>query len=74
MASQGLLRRPDLALTIELIPHCTSDLAELYEAGDFGEPAAGQVPELMARARGGWYTLQFTPDGLTVTPHDPVAA
>jgi 8-oxo-dGTP diphosphatase len=190
MAPQGLLRRPDPALTIELIPHCTSaprdgwtashdvrplaglgmrqaealaavigtgvdgiysspavrcrqsvaplaaaaglpvhDLAELYEAGDFGEPAAGQVPELMARAlggawaagrmlravtlmrdahpggraaaashgdvipvllatlsstfviprpphvaRGGWYTLQFTPDGLTVTPHDPVAA
>ena len=31
------------------------DLAELYEAGDFGEPAAGsaQVPELMARALGG---------------------
>jgi broad specificity phosphatase PhoE len=105
------------------------DLAELYEAGDFGEPAGGkgQVPELMARAlggawaagrmlravtlmadahpggraaaashgdvipvllatlssafaiprpphlgRGGWYTLQFTPCGLAVTPHDPV--
>jgi broad specificity phosphatase PhoE len=103
------------------------DLAELYEAGDFGEPAAGQVPELMARAlggawaagrmlravtlmmdahpggraaaashgdvipvllatlssafaiprprhtgRGGWYTLQFTPAGLAVTPHDPI--
>src|ERR1700741_2140453 len=31
------------------------DLAELAEAGDFGEPAAGtsQVPELMARALGG---------------------
>jgi 8-oxo-dGTP diphosphatase len=31
------------------------DLAELYEAGDFGEPAAGtdQVPELMVRALGG---------------------
>jgi broad specificity phosphatase PhoE len=29
------------------------DLAGLYEAGDFGEPAAGQVPELMARALGG---------------------
>jgi 8-oxo-dGTP diphosphatase len=31
------------------------DLAELYEAGDFGEPAAGtdQVPEVMARALGG---------------------
>jgi 8-oxo-dGTP diphosphatase len=31
------------------------DLAELHEAGDFGEPAAdeGQVPELMARALGG---------------------
>jgi broad specificity phosphatase PhoE len=28
------------------------DLAELYEAGDFGE-LAGQVPELMARALGG---------------------
>src|SRR5689334_10738339 len=105
------------------------DLAELYEAGDFGEPAAGtgRVPELMARAiggawaagrmlravtlmmdahprgraaaashgdvipvllatlssafaiprprhvgRGGWYTLQFAPGGLAVTPHDPV--
>jgi 8-oxo-dGTP diphosphatase len=107
------------------------DLAELYEAGDFGEPTAGtdQVPDLMARAlggawaagrmlravtlmmdahpsgraaaashgdvipvllttlssafairrprhvgRGGWYTLQFAPGGLTVTPHDPVPA
>jgi 8-oxo-dGTP diphosphatase len=107
------------------------DLAELHEAGDFGEPAAGtgQVPDLMARAlggawaagrmlravtlmmdahprgraaaashgdvipvlltmlssafaiprprhvgRGGWYTLQFTPGGLAVTPHDPVPA
>lgn len=31
------------------------DLADLYEAGDFGEPAAGadQVPELMVRALGG---------------------
>jgi broad specificity phosphatase PhoE len=31
------------------------DLAELYEAGDFGEPAAGtqQVPDLMVRALGG---------------------
>jgi len=31
------------------------DLAELYEADDFGEPAAGtrQVPDLMARALGG---------------------
>jgi 8-oxo-dGTP diphosphatase len=105
------------------------DLAELYEAGDFGEPAAGtdQVPELMVRAlggawaagrmlravtlmmdahprgrvaaashgdvvpvllavlssafavprprhvgRGGWYTLQFAPGVLAVTPHDPV--
>jgi broad specificity phosphatase PhoE len=105
------------------------DLAELYEAGDFGEPAAGadQVPDLMTWAfggawaagrmlravtlmmdahprgraaaashgdvipallatlssafaiplprgvgRGGWYTLQFAPGGLTVTPHDPV--
>jgi 8-oxo-dGTP diphosphatase len=107
------------------------DLAELYEAGDFGKPAAGtgQVPELMAGAlggawsagrmlravtlmmdahprgraaaashgdvipvllatlssvfaiprprhvgRGGWYTLQFAPGGLAVTPHDPVPA
>src|SRR6266576_2777617 len=107
------------------------DLAELHEAGDFGEPAAGtgQVPDLMARAlggawaagrmlravtlmmdahprgrpaaashgdvipvllatlssafaiprprhvgRGGWYTLQFAPGGLAVTPHDPVPA
>jgi 8-oxo-dGTP diphosphatase len=107
------------------------DLAELYEAGDFGEPASGtsQVPELMARAlggawaagrmlravtlmmdahprgraaaashgdvvpvllatlssafaiarprhvgRGGWYTLEFAPGGLAVTPHDPVPA
>jgi broad specificity phosphatase PhoE len=104
------------------------DLAELYEAGDFGEPAAGMqpVPDLMVRAvggaraagrmlravavidahpggravaashgdvipvllaalsstfaiplphhvgRGGWYTLQFAPGGLAVTPHDPV--
>ena len=31
------------------------DLAELYEAGDFGKPAAGmdQVPELAARVLGG---------------------
>lgn len=31
------------------------DLAELYEADDFGEPAAGtqQVPDLMVRALGG---------------------
>ena len=31
------------------------DLAELYEAGDFGEPAAGTdgVPDLMVRALGG---------------------
>jgi 8-oxo-dGTP diphosphatase len=31
------------------------DLAELYEAGDFDEPAAGtpQVPDLMVRALGG---------------------
>jgi 8-oxo-dGTP diphosphatase len=31
------------------------DLSELYEAGDFGEPAAGtdQIPELMVRALGG---------------------
>jgi 8-oxo-dGTP diphosphatase len=107
------------------------DLAELYEAGDFGEPAAGtdKVPELMVRAlggawaagrmlravtlmmeahprgrvaaashgdvvpallatlssalamplprhvgRGGWYTLQFAPGVLAVTPHDPVLA
>ena len=105
------------------------DLAELYEAGDFGEPAAGTdgIPELMTRAlggawaagrmlravtlmmdahpggravaashgdvipvllatlrsayviprprhvgRGGWYTLQFAPGGLALTPHDPV--
>ena len=105
------------------------DLAELYEAGDFGEPAAGteRVTELMVRAlggawaagrmlralmlmmdthprgraaaashgdvipvllatlsrafaipqprhvgRGGWYTLQFVPGSLAVTPHDPV--
>lgn len=107
------------------------DLAELYEAGDFGEPLAGtqQVPDLMVRAvggawaagrmlraiavmmdahprgravvashgdvipvllaalssafaiphpghvgRGGWYTLQFVPGDLRVTPHDPVSA
>jgi hypothetical protein len=24
--------------------------------------------------RGGWYTLQFAPGGLAVTPHDPVPA
>ena len=105
------------------------DLAELYEADDFGEPAArtDEIPDLMVRAlggawaagrmlravelmmgahprgravaashgdvipvllaalssafalprppwvgRGGWYTLRFTPGGLTVTPHDPV--
>jgi 8-oxo-dGTP diphosphatase len=103
------------------------DLTELYEAGDFGEPAADTGPERMTRAiggawaagrmlravtlmmdahpggraaaashgdvipvllaalsstfaiprprhvgRGGWYTLQFCPDGLAVTPHDPV--
>jgi 8-oxo-dGTP diphosphatase len=29
------------------------DLAELYEAGDFGEPAAGTGPELMVRVLGG---------------------
>jgi 8-oxo-dGTP diphosphatase len=31
------------------------DLAELYEAGDFGEPAAGtpEVPDLVVRALGG---------------------
>jgi 8-oxo-dGTP diphosphatase len=107
------------------------DLAELYEAGDFDEPAAGtpQVPEVIVRAiggawaagrmlravsvmmgahpggrvaaashgdvipvllatlsssfaiprprhvgRGGWYTLQFAPGGLTVAAHDPVPA
>jgi 8-oxo-dGTP diphosphatase len=107
------------------------DLAELYEAGDFGEPTVDvdQVSEPMARAlggawaagrmlravalmmeahprgravaashgdvipvllatlssafaiprphwvgRGGWYTLQFVPGGLAVTPHDPVPA
>jgi len=106
------------------------DLADLYEAGDFSEPAAGtpQVPDLMVRAlggawaagrmlravdvmmgahphgrvvaashgdvipallaalssafafprprhvgRGGWYTLQFAPGDLAITPHDPVA-
>ncbi len=105
------------------------DLAELYEAGDFGEPAGTQqVPDLMVRAlggawaagrmlravavimdahprgravaashgdvipvllatlssafgiprpshvgRGGWYTLQFAPGDLAVTPHDPVS-
>ena len=35
------------------------DLAELYEAGDFGEPAEGrdEMPELMVRAvGGGWAT------------------
>ena len=32
-----------------------SDLAELYEAGDFGEPAAGvgEIPDLMVHALGG---------------------
>jgi 8-oxo-dGTP diphosphatase len=32
-----------------------TDLAELYEAGDFGEPAAGvdEIPDLMVRALGG---------------------
>jgi 8-oxo-dGTP diphosphatase len=32
-----------------------NDLAELYEAGDFGEPAAGidEIPDLMVRALGG---------------------
>jgi len=106
------------------------DLAELYEAGDFGEPAAGtqQVPEIVVRAlggawaagrmlravtvmmdahprgrviaashgdvipvllstlssafdivlppwvgRGGWYTLQFAPGDLAITPHPPVS-
>lgn len=41
-----------LAAAVGLPVH---DLAELYEAGDFGEPTAGadQVPELMARALGG---------------------
>jgi broad specificity phosphatase PhoE len=31
------------------------DLVELYEAGDFGEPAAGvdEIPDLMVRALGG---------------------
>lgn len=106
------------------------DLAELYEAGDFGEPAARtqDLPEIMARAlggawaagrmlravsvmmeahprgrviaashgdvipallstlsaasaitrppwvgRGGWYTLQFTPGELAITPHPATA-
>jgi 8-oxo-dGTP diphosphatase len=105
------------------------DLSELYEAGDFGEPAAGtegmpavMVPAIgggwaagrMLRAvrvmaaahpggrvvaashgdvipvmlaalssfhdaprprhvgRGGWYSLQFGPEDLAVTAHDPV--
>ena len=32
-----------------------NDLAELYEAGDFGEPAGGieEIPDLMVRALGG---------------------
>lgn len=107
------------------------DLAELYEAGDFGEPAARTqvLPEIMARAvggawaagrmlravsvimeahpggrviaashgdvipvllstlsgafavalppwvgRGGWYTLQFAPGELAITPHPAAAA
>jgi broad specificity phosphatase PhoE len=107
------------------------DLAELYEAGDFGEPAARTqgLSEIMARAvggawaagrmlravsammqahpggrviaashgdvipvllsalsgasaitsppwvgRGGWYTLEFTPGGLAITPHPAAAA
>jgi 8-oxo-dGTP diphosphatase len=106
------------------------DLAELYEAGGFDEPAAGTpgVPDLMVRAlggawaagrmlraiavmmdahprgrvaaashgdvvpavlaalssafamprprhlgRGGWYTLQFAPGDLAITPHEPVS-
>ena len=105
------------------------DLVELYEASDFGEPAAGVdvIPELMVRAlggawaagrmlravdimmdahqggrvvaashgdvvpillaalasasglprprhvgRGGWYTLEFAPDGIAITVHNPV--
>lgn len=105
------------------------DLAELYESGDFGEPAAGTegVPDFIAAAlggawaagrmmravammmdehpggrvvaashgdvipvllaalssafglhrpryvgRGGWYTVQFAPGGVTIIPHDPV--
>jgi broad specificity phosphatase PhoE len=61
------------------------DLGELYEAGDFGQPAAGtpQVVLLSALSsafaiawppwvgRGGWYTLRFTPGELAVTPHPP---
>jgi hypothetical protein len=41
-----------LAAAVGLPVH---DLAELYEAGDFGEPAAGvdQIPDLMVRALGG---------------------
>jgi 8-oxo-dGTP diphosphatase len=41
-----------LAAAADLPVH---DLAELYEAGDFGEPAAGtdEIPDLMVRALGG---------------------
>lgn len=47
------------------------DLAELYEAGDFGEPAAGRdpVPDVMVRPLGGAW---FAPGDLAITPHDPV--
>jgi 8-oxo-dGTP diphosphatase len=41
-----------LAASVGLPVH---DLAELYEAGDFGEPAGGieEIPDLMVRALGG---------------------
>jgi 8-oxo-dGTP diphosphatase len=30
------------------------------------------IPQPRHVGRGGWYTLQFAPGGLAVTPHDPV--
>jgi broad specificity phosphatase PhoE len=36
--------------------------------------SAYAIPRPRHLGRGGWYTLQFTPGSLAVTPHDPVPA
>jgi broad specificity phosphatase PhoE len=34
--------------------------------------SAFAIPRPRHVGRGGWYTLQFAPGGLAITPHDPV--